>query len=156
MYIIHCMFFLCYHSYVFLFFYHLILLLIVPGRWRNNLVFLHFSLHCELEVMFSFWIKMQQLQMFLFLSDSSNKWSTDSSIIKVIVSCSPKSHGSAPCWSCLMHRASPYLDQGAALLGERQVVGNHLVGVTQNSADDRRLGETGQQLEADRWDSWGR
>ena len=49
-----------------------------------------------------------------------------------------------------MHRASPYLDQGAALLGERQVVGNQLVGVTQNSADDRRLGETGQQLEADR------
>ena len=46
--------FVCYPSYVFLFFYHLILLLIVLGCWSSNLVFLHFSLHCEFEVMFSF------------------------------------------------------------------------------------------------------
>jgi hypothetical protein len=65
MYIILSMFFLCYPSYVFLFFYHLILLLIVPARWSNNLVYLHFSLHCEFEVMFSS-IKMQQLQKFIF------------------------------------------------------------------------------------------
>ena len=53
------------NKYILSTFYNLILLLITQGRWSNNLLFLHFSMHCEFEVMFSFLIKMRQLQ-FLF------------------------------------------------------------------------------------------
>ena len=79
------MFFLCYPSYVF-FSYVFILLVIVPGRLSNHLVYLHFILLCEFEIMFSFLIKMLQLQMFLFFRFIEK---IIKSIIKIIVSCSP-------------------------------------------------------------------
>ena len=54
-------FFLCVISVFNIFFYHLIWLLIVQGRWSNNLLFLHFILHnlcyvfCVHKVLFRFW-----------------------------------------------------------------------------------------------------